>query len=345
VLPQAIARQAQVILVDNASSDDSVQLVAQSFPEVVLVQNDHNEGFASGANAGVKAAASDIVVLLNNDAVPEDRWLDALLSALEPADVAIAASVIDEARFPAPYALGTGTISVIGHPIPNVLADPANPFYATGTALAFKRHLFREPFEPLFFAYYEDALLSWRARLRGHRIMRAVDSRVRHLGGATARREPDQMAYYWERNKLLVLLLCYDRSTIRRLVPLYLFDGLVRLIEDVALVARRHPSRPAGWRGLIRHYGTVLKALAWLATHVQKVATRRAAIQTERIVSDSAITPLLSGKIFDDHVPTLGHAVANAVALLYCRMVGIRTAEEAVRKSRLTTALPRQTRG
>src|SRR5438067_10723389 len=155
-LAQATDAGAEVILVDNGSADGSVAFVAERFPGVVTLCLDRNEGFAAGANAGTRAARSDTVVLLNNDAVPERGWLGALIRELEPENVALAASVIREARYPEAYALGTGTISVIGHPIPSVLRDAACLFYAPGTSLAFKRHLFPEPFEPLYFAYYDE---------------------------------------------------------------------------------------------------------------------------------------------------------------------------------------------
>jgi GT2 family glycosyltransferase len=336
-LAQAAERAAEIILVDNGSSDGSVDLVAHDFPEVVLVRNQRNEGFAGGANAGVRAGRSNTIVLLNNDAIPAVGWLESLLRALEPEEVAVAASVIEEARYPEAYALGTGTISVIGHPIPDALPDTTSPFYATGTSLAFKREIFPQPFDPLYFAYYEDTLLSWRARLRGYRVIRALDSRVRHLGGATARRRPDEATFYWERNKLLTLVLCYERNTLLRLLPLYCFDGLTRLAEEVWLVARRHPSRPGGVAGSLRRYGLVLRALVWLAVHWRDLLSRRRLAQAERRVSDRAITPLLSGKIFDDYIPTRGHSIANAVSLFYCRLVGIRTAE--AERSRTRTAL------
>lgn len=324
---QARACHAEVILVDNGSTDGSAAFVQQTFPQIAIVRNGHNAGFAGGANAGVRVARGNVIVLLNNDAVPEEGWLDTLLQALEPEDVVIAASVIDEARFPDAYALGTGTISVIGHPIPNVLSDPTSPFYATGTSLAFKTAAFRVPFDPLYFAYYEDTLLSWRARLRGQRVARAVSSRVRHLGSATARRQPGQARFYWERNRLLTLLLCYERGTLLRLLPVFLLDGAARFAEEVWLAVRRHPSRPSGLLGVLNHYGAVLRAIRWLALHPSEVGTRRQAVQAERRVSDAGITPMLSGKIFDDHVPTRGHAMANALALRYCALVGIQTAE------------------
>lgn len=329
VLPQARESDAEVIVVDNGSRDGSVIYVQSTFPEVVVVENGRNLGFAEGCNVGVRAARGEFIVLLNNDALPWPGWLAELVRALEPEDVAIAASVIHEARYPEGYALGTGTISVIGHPIPNVLPDPESPFYAPGTSMAFKRAIFPQPFDPLYFAYYEDTLLSWRAWLGGHRVVRALGSAVGHVGSATAQRDAAAAAYYWERNKLLTLLLCYEARTIRRLAPLYLFDGIARVAEDLWLLAKanrwaaRHP-----WPRLLRRYWAAMRAVGWLLAHSTTVRKKRRAIQTERRVRDNQITPLLSGKIFDDYVPTRGHRIANAISQGYCRLVGVVTAEQ-----------------
>ena len=323
VLAQATNLKAEVVVVDNGSSDGSAEYVEQAFPKVLVVGNRRNEGFAGGCNAGVRAARGEAIVLLNNDAVPEEGWLQDLVQALVPDDVAVACSVIQEERYPDAYALGTGTISVIGHPVPSVLDDVEHPFYASGCSLAFKRGLFGEPFDPLFFAYYEDTVLSWRAHLRGYRVARALGSRVHHIGSATASRELGTAAFYWERNKLLALLLCYERATLRRLLPLYVFDAVARVIEDIWLLARGRRAPHA----VVARYVAALRALGWLWGHAAAVRARRQAIQAERSVTDDAITPLLSGKIFDDHVPTFGHSAANALALAYCRLARIPTAE------------------
>jgi GT2 family glycosyltransferase len=302
--------------------------VERKHPEVVVIRNARNEGFAAGANAGALAAGSDRVVLLNNDAVPQEGWLERLLAALEPDDVAVASSVVEEARYPAAYALGTGTISLIGHPIPNVLPDPTAPFYASGTALAFKRALFPRPFEPSYFAYYEDVLLSWRARLRGYRVARALDSTVQHLGGATADRMRAAATFYWERNKALTLLVCFERGTLLRLLPLYAFDGAARLAEDVWHTIGPRRARRLSGQEVLRRYALVARAIGWLAVHRAEVIALRRSVQAERRLGDGAITRWLSGKTFDDFQPTLPHAVANLLALAYCRLVGIETADQ-----------------
>lgn len=326
-IPQAAAMGAEVVVVDNGSTDRSIPLIHDCFPTVRVVENRQNEGFAAGCNIGIRASRGDVIVLLNNDAVPEPGWLAELVAALEPDSVAIASSIIHDPRFPEAYALGTATVSVIGHPIPSVLADASRPFYATGCSLAFKRAIVGEPFEDRYFAYYEDLLLSWRTRLIGFDVARALRSSVQHLGSATARRDPGLAAYYYERNKLLTLLACYEAWTLWRLLPLYLFDGVARLVDDCRHLITRPSSGPAELTRLVRRYARIVGGLLWLMGHVRYVARLRRKIQKKRTIPDGAITPMLSGKIFDDHSPTTPHRIANLISMRYCRAVGIVTAE------------------
>src|SRR5947209_4353804 len=89
-LTQAAEADAEVVLVDNGSTDGTAEYIRGRFPSVVVVCSSHNVGFAEGCNIGARAAGSDRIVLLNNDAVPDPGWLRELLAALEPVDVAVA---------------------------------------------------------------------------------------------------------------------------------------------------------------------------------------------------------------------------------------------------------------
>jgi GT2 family glycosyltransferase len=327
VLRETEQSGAEVIVVDNGSSDGSVELIEREFPVVRVVETDRNLGFAAGCNVGVRAAASDTVVLLNNDAIPEPGWLQHLLAALSEPNVAVACSVVHDHHYPEAYALGTGSMSVIGHPIASAMHRADRPFYATGASLAFKRDLCGEPFVPMFFAYYEDVLLAWEVRLLGYEVARALGSHVQHLGSATAQREAGRSFSYRERNKLLTLLLCYEHATLLRLAPLYLFDGVVRLLEDLWLAMNGGTGGQAGAPPLIPKYFRLLKALSWLLLYRRSIAVRRAAVQRARRLDDGAITPLLSGKIFDDVLSSRAHTIANRIALIYCRIAALPTVE------------------
>src|SRR5205814_5364500 len=105
---------------------------------------------------------------------------------------------------------------------------------------------------------------------------------------ATALRTPARLLYFWERNKLLTLLLCYEASTLWRLAPLYLFDGLARLLEDLWLLIKRPPGRTPSSVAL--RYAAALRALGWIVTHRRTIQARRARIQRTRNFPDGAIT-------------------------------------------------------
>lgn len=162
----------------------------------------------------------------------------------------------------------------------------------------------------------------------GYRVARALRSCVRHIGSATALRQPSAATFYRERNKLLILLLCYEARTLGKLLPLYLFDGLARVAEDGWLLARGPHAAPGRAADVARRYVQVARAVGWLVAHGPAIRQRRRAVSGERRVPDEAITGMLSGKIFDDHVPTRGHTIANAIAQRYCRLAGITTAEQ-----------------
>jgi GT2 family glycosyltransferase len=309
--------------VDNGSSDGTVEYVRADFPRVHIVQSNRNLGFARGCNAGVQAADGEIIVLLNNDAVPRPHWLDSLVEPLALRGLRIVCSVVHDREYPEPYALGTGGLSLIGHPIPGAMRNPQQPFYATGGSLAFRKADFPVPFPPELFAYFEDALLSWLVRLRGGEIVRALDSQVDHLGSATARRMPTLRTYYYERNKLLLLLLVYEMPTLRLLGPLYAFDGLVRVFESLLQVLRGQSSAEAE----VLRYRLIWRGLSWMALHASWLRAERRRVQRGRLLRDSAIIPLLSGRIFDDVIPSSLHRLANRGALAYCRLVGLRTVE------------------
>jgi GT2 family glycosyltransferase len=325
-LPQATGLGAEIVLVDNGSSDGTVEHVADRYPEVRIVDSERNLGFAEGCNLGVRHALADRIVLLNNDAVPASGWLESLLAALAEPGALLACSVVHDQGYPESYALGTGSLSVIGHPIPGA-GSPSEPFYATGTSLAFDRSQMGEPFNSAFFAYYEDVLLSWHARLQGGRVARAPGSHVDHVGSATASRNRPLATYYYERNKLLTLLLVYEGPTFVRLAPLYIFDGLVRLLEDGWRILRLPQSRFRRLRWQLQRYWLILRGIGWIARHARVVASWRHELQASRTVPDAHLLPLLSGKIFDDLVPSHLHRVANQLAVAYCRLAGIRTLE------------------
>ena len=198
----------EVIVVDNASTDDSAAYIETNFPAVTLVRSPRNAGFAGGNNAGVRRARGELIVLLNNDTIVADGWLHGLVDAVAAAPVAIAGSLIRTEGIPEKYYEKNGSLNFLGHNIMRKFARPENTFFAGGASLIYRRDLLDAPFDEDYFLYLEDVYLSLRARFLGYSVTQTPTSRLRHLGSDTTRRQQASlMTMYQERNRLLNMRL------------------------------------------------------------------------------------------------------------------------------------------
>ncbi len=186
----------RVIVVDNASTDGTCAFLRERWPDVQVVACSENIGFGKAANAGVAAANSRTIVLLNNDTVCTPTFLERLVEALDPPHgVVMAAPVlvrlgnegrIDTAGIVVDRSLH-GFNHLYGEPVGILAADPPDPLAPCGGAAAFDRAAFRElgGFDPAFFAYLEDVDLGIRCVARGWRCRLAPTAIAIHAHSGT----------------------------------------------------------------------------------------------------------------------------------------------------------------
>lgn len=191
----------EIVVVDNGSSDGSVEFVRQWYPDVTLLIQPLNLGFAAGVNVGIRYSlhrGHQFVALLNNDAVAHPRWMEELLAvAIDDASIGMVASkfvTIDGRRIDS-----TGECySTWGLPYPrgrdeqdlSAYDDAVEIFGASGGSTLYRAEMLRDVglFDGDFFAYFEDVDLSWRAQLRGWRVRLAPRAIAYHRIGATSGR-------------------------------------------------------------------------------------------------------------------------------------------------------------
>ena len=225
-LPSVIARsgtQAEVIVADNASTDDSVAVMNSEFPSVPVIKLDRNWGFAEGYNKALQNLEAEYLVLLNSDVEVAEGWIEPMLAVME-SDSSIAAcqpKLLDYKRkshFEYAGASG-GFIDHYGYPycrgriFDTVEEDkgqydnPCDIFWATGAALMIRTEDFRVVggLDGTFFAHMEEIDLCWRLRARGRRIVCVPDSVVYHVGGATLNYSNPRKTFLNFRNNLLML--------------------------------------------------------------------------------------------------------------------------------------------
>lgn len=213
----------EVVVADNASTDDSVTVMQNLFPEVTLIKLERNWGFAEGYNRALQQVKSDYYVLLNSDVEVTEGWIEPMLSVMEN-DAAIAAcqpKILDYKRkthFEYAGAAG-GFIDFYGYPycrgriFDTVEQDVGqydeicDIFWASGAALMIRSADYWSVggLDGRFFAHMEEIDLCWRLHLRLRRIACVPQSTVYHVGGATLNYNNPRKTYLNFRNNLLML--------------------------------------------------------------------------------------------------------------------------------------------
>jgi GT2 family glycosyltransferase len=242
-LARQTLKPARVIVVDNASIDGSIDGLEHRHPVVEVIRLMENVGFGAANNIGVRAVADcEWVALLNPDAFPEPRWLEALLDAAraEP-DYSFFASRLLLANEPEKLD-GTGDVYHVsglafrrdhGCMAENVARPRGEVFAPCAAAAMYRRSAFVEAsgFDEHYFAYLEDLDLAFRLRLAGHRCLYVPESTVLHVGSPITGRTSDFTVFHAQRN----MVWTYAKNMPTPLVWLYLPEHL--LVNLVALAA------------------------------------------------------------------------------------------------------------
>jgi len=233
---------ADVYVIDNRSTDDSVRFLRLIFPSVNIIQNIDNYGFAKGYNEGLKHIKADYFVLLNSDVEVTENWIEPVITLLE-SDPSIAAcqpkllnyNVRDEFE----YAGGAGGyIDKWGYPFcrgrmfdtfekdAGQYNDQREIFWASGACMFVRANYFSEAggFDEDFFAHMEEIDLCWRLRNKGYKIQFCPQSTVYHVGAGTLAKMNPQKTYYNFRNNLL--LICKNHAPEFFYIKFFLRGGL-----------------------------------------------------------------------------------------------------------------------
>lgn len=217
----------EVIVVDDASHDGTVEYLAAGFPEVRVVALAHNSGFIAACNAGVAAAAerSEVLVLLNNDTEAEPGWLAALVTALveHPEAGSAASKMLLFDRRDTLHTAGD-TMGKDGIPRNRGVWQKDQGQYdqdrwvfgPCGGAAAYRREAWQQAggFDPALWMYMEDVDLAWRLQRLGWRSIYAPEARIYHQLSATG--GGVLASYYTGRNTLWVIARNWPGPLLRR---------------------------------------------------------------------------------------------------------------------------------
>lgn len=246
----------EVIVVDNASYDDSVAVARQCWPQATVMTNATNRGFAAAVNQGVAAGSGRIVVTLNPDTEVAPHWLAALCDALDADErIGVAGSVI--------YAPQHGVLTHSGADFDALtfrtvhthepLTAMCDMPYVTGAGMALRRRDWQElgGFDEGFFpAYFEDLDLCLRVRARGQRCVAVPDARLQHHESTATGKQSGAFYYYYHRNRWRMIrkargTMAHDYAFVQREAELLSQTNI--LDRSVALLVARMGLPDARW--------------------------------------------------------------------------------------------------
>ncbi|MCB4808632.1 glycosyltransferase family 2 protein [Tamlana sp. 62-3] len=248
-LPSVISnsQEATIYVADNASTDDSISHLKDHFPEVKIIINSQNGGYAKGYNDALKQIEADVFCLLNNDVEVEKNWLKPIISEFNANGntAIIQPKILDfnnKSFFEYAGAAG-GFIDKYGFPycrgriFDTVEKDNGqynnncDIFWATGACLFIKSSVFKalNGFDESFFAHMEEIDLCWRAKNLGYTIKYIGNSTIYHVGGATLNTGNPKKTYLNFRNSLYALTKNAKGPLFPLIFARLLFDGVAGL--------------------------------------------------------------------------------------------------------------------
>ncbi|MGB9631936.1 MAG: glycosyltransferase, partial [Chloroflexaceae bacterium] len=308
------ASQIELILVDNGSTDGSVQLVNERFPMVRIVRNNRNVGFAPAVNQGASIATGTYLALLNNDMRLDPHWIAMMVSTLEAhrerGVVCVGSRILDWEGKRIDFITGGSSFYGFGYQMfYDLPVDTFNPgeheaLFACGGAMLVDRAIFLDVggFDEDFFAYYEDIDFGWRLWLLGHRVLIDPSAVVYHRHHGTSSRMHDaQMYRLFERNAMMMLIKNYEEAHLYRVLSaslLMMFQRIIGYTRD-AVPWEGFDFREHDPKKMLAEEVSVpaqsLSAVAAMKDVLERfpgIWEKRRHIQARRVRSDAEIFPL-----------------------------------------------------
>ncbi len=300
--------EATTYVADNASTDPSIEYVKKKFPQIKIIENTGNFGFAKGYNEALKYVEEEIYALVNSDIEVTENWLHPIISLFEKENetAIIQPKILDfKNKEYFEYAgAGGGYIDKYGFPFcrgrifetlekdNGQFNDVTEIFWASGACFFIRKEVYRNlhGFDPDFFAHQEEIDLCWRAINNNHTIKYCGRSTVYHVGGATLNSGNPKKTFLNFRNSLWMMV---KNLPAKKLVPIL----FVRMIFDgIAAIRFLLQGKP-------NHFFAVLKSHFYLYFYLSKFLKKRSLLQKEKYYKINSIVYryfIKNGRIFAD---------------------------------------------
>lgn len=269
----------EIIVVDNNSSDDSVNFLKSQYSDkrLHIIEHTENSGFAGGNNIGISSAKGDYILLLNNDTWVDFDFLETIVNFYHANSYDIVAPYENDYNNTkqSQYSI---QIDVFGHPIYHMQSNNLN-FYLSGVSMFFRKNFYLSTggLDNNFFMYFEEIDWFWRVLLFGGTFAHVSNIYVHHAGAGSTGSGIKYLSFLWRnQNTLQMLLKNYSWYNLMWVLPLYIVQNFFEIIFMIILLKPYIAfSYIQGWWFNIVHLPSILK--------------KRRSVQKHRKISDNII--------------------------------------------------------
>lgn len=295
------SKDVEIIVVDNASTDQTQEFVRENYPEVTLMRFDVNVGFTGGYLQSLAQIQAKNYVLISSDIEVEENWFQPAIDLLNSSDdiAAVQPKVMSYDRrneFEYAGAAG-GYIDTFGYPfckgrLINVLEEDEGQydevseiFWASGACMFIKSKAWREVegFDRDFFAHMEEIDMCWRLKGIGYKIMYQPKSVVYHMGGFVIKYGSPEKIFRNHRNNLLMLIKNLPTFELMWKMPIRL------LLDHAASLSMLKEKNPEGAMQVFKAHADILKNIGFWLKKRKKTQSKKININNSGIFSGSLI--------------------------------------------------------
>ena len=310
---------ADIVVADNQSTDDSVEFLKNQYPDIRIIVNPTNGGFATGYNVALNQIEADTYVLLNSDIEVTENWLnpclellnsDRRIAAVQPKILSFknkntfehagaAGGYLDKHYYP----FCKGRLFELVEEDKGQYNENTEVFWATGACLFIKADLYHQMggLDDDFFAHMEEIDLCWRLKKANYKIMYASESSVYHVGGGTLNYMNPRKTYLNFRNSLYMIAKNHESKIIQKLFIRLVIDGVAASLFLVKgqfrhfwAVLRAHMSVYKNWSTLMEKR----KQVKTLSTTYNKVGLYQKSIISQKFINGVKTYSQLSSSDF-----------------------------------------------
>lgn len=283
----------ETILVDNNSTDGSVEFVTKNYSDVIIIKLNQNKGYAEPNNIGAHLAKGDYLLFLNNDTIVTPEFMSEMIKVSEKDEtIAMCQSLLLKPD---------GSIDSSGDFIDEIgvvynSKTKSNEIReissARGASMLVRKKVFEElgGFDEKFFVSFEDVDLGWRAWIMGYRVVMVPKSIVYHFGGQTIEMIKPEVAFHGFKNQLSMKITNFETGlAIKNMIKFFIIYGFreLRIWFDYTLRGGTSLSSTKYEFNLAPKpsFRIILKSIGWILRNQQYLSKKRKSVNSMRVLS------------------------------------------------------------